>query len=273
MRSNAVLVALSFAGIGLAPAPVEPPRSAPSVEPRAARPPFFTSVRRAPVKVGALGGVFTPPYGEGAIDYEVEIENPQTTAVEGTLVVERLGDATPVVVARVPASAAPGAKTKVGFEDALGLRDGCGPTRDRLRLEGATTAPRVVRITPSCVFAGETKLDGESRRRGKVHVTSAVLASSLACGAPLVVRATLKNESRASATGTLKMDGFSSDVARAFTVRAGGEQVVELTVPAFQGQNGAHGLTLEVAGEASQPSAWSLRTKRECALDVAFDTN
>ncbi len=273
MRSNAVLVALSFAGIGLAPAPVEPPRSAPSVEPRAARPPFFTSVRRAPVKVGALGGVFTPPYAEGAIAYEVEIENPQTTAVEGTLVVERMGEGTPVVVARTPVSMAAGAKTKVDFEDGLGLRDGCGPTRDRLRLEGAATAPRVVRITPSCAFSGETRLDGEPRRRGKVNVTSAVLASPLACGAPLLVRATIKNDGRTGATGALKMDGFASEVARSFTVRSGAEQIVELTVPAFQGQSGVHGLTVEITGEASQPSAWSLRTKRECTLDVAFDSN
>jgi hypothetical protein len=273
MRSHAALFALSFAGIGLAPAPVEPPRSAPSVEPRAVRPPFFTSVRRAPVKVGALGGVFTPPYSDGAIDYEVELENPQATAVEGILVVERLGDGAPVVVSRTPVVAAPGGKTKVAFEDGLGLRDGCGPTRDRLRLEDVPTAPRVVRVTPSCTFAGETKADTEPKRRGKVLVTSAVLASSLACGAPLVVRATIKNEGRERAAGTLKMDGFATEVLRAFTVRGGAEQVVELTLPAFQGGTGVHALTLDVTGEGSQPSAWSLRTKRECTLDVAFDAN
>ncbi len=302
MRRNVLLLTLSLAvgllgirGAGLAsaanagprdpapsptPAPVDPPKPAPSVEPRAVRPAYLAAVRRAPVKVGALGGGFSPPYGEGPIDFEVDVENPQPVALDGTLVVEREGTGAPL--ARVKVEAAAGGKTKVSFTDPLGLKDGCGPTRDRLVLESTNaSSPRTMRVMPSCTFASETSeaQDRREARRGKLSVHGAALASSLACGAPLVVRAVVRNETKERVSGLLRLDGFGSgdrDVgAKAFTVRAGAETPVEITVPAFHGQVGPHALVLEAAAPRDEvpvyQSAWTLRVKRECSLDVRLE--
>lgn len=260
------------------PAPVEPPRGAPSVEPRAARPPVLAAVRRAPVKVGALGGVFAPPYSEGPFDLETEIENPSTTPLDATLVAERDGAG---VLARVPVEIASGGKAKVSFTDGLGLRDGCSATRDRVHLEGKGAlgvVAKTVRVTPSCSFTTEVA-DGNSgeaarrERRGKLSVTVATLATpQLACGAPLVVRAVVRNETKERVTGALGVDGFGAEGARPFALRAGAEAPVEITIPAFHGAIGAHALAFDVGADVPvYPPVWTLRVSRACSLDVGFD--
>lgn len=263
----------SAAPVPSTPAPVEPPsKHAPPVEPRAARPPFISAVRRAPVKVGATGGMFTPAYEAGPIDFEAEIENPEASALETALVVEREGGAR---VARVPVEVAPGGKAKVTFTDALGLESGCAPMKDRVRLENGTSS-RVVRVTPACSFTAELgEVDGARRetRRAKVSVVTATPISPAACGAPLVVRATLRNETKDRVTGALKLDGLGDGVTKQFTLRGGAEATVDVAVASYQGQIGAHGLVIDVPGEPSREPTWGLRLQRACTLDVAFETN
>lgn len=271
LAATSLLGALAVAAPTPAPAPVEPPpRGAPSVEPRAARPAFIAAVRRAKVLVGATGGVFTPLYSEGPIELEADVENPQPVALETMLVVERTaGDSAPVTVARVPVEAPAGGKAKVAFADGLGLVSGCAPTRDRVRLEGGTSS-RAVRLTPSCTFTAETaevEVRREGTRRPRVAVAAAAVVGAPSCGAPLVVRVTLRSEAKERTQGTLKLEGTGAE--KPFTLRAGAETTLELSA-AFHGQAGAHDLVVEVPGEP-RTAGWGVRVHRACTLDVGFD--
>lgn len=271
---SAVLAATSLLGAAAlaapTPAPVEPPpRGAPFVEPRATRPAFIAAVRRAKVLVGATGGVFTPPYTAGPIELEADVENPPSVALETSLVVERAaGDGAPVTVTRVPVEAAPGGKVRVAFADGLGLVSGCAPTRDRVRLESGASS-RVVRITPSCTFTADaSELEGRRDGTRRARVTSATVVGVPSCGAPLALRVTLRSETKERTTGTLKLEGTGAE--KSFTLRAGGEATIELTLASFQGHAGAHDLVVEVPGEP-RTTPWAVRVQRACTLDVGFD--
>src|SRR5687767_3236791 len=125
----ALLAAPALAAAPDTPEPVDPPaKKTPPPEPKKELPPYIASARRS---LG-MAGVANAPYTDGALGYDAEIVNPTTSALETTLVVERLDGAASASVARVPVKVAATDRVFVSFTDSVGLKDGCTATRLRL---------------------------------------------------------------------------------------------------------------------------------------------
>lgn len=260
------------------PLPVEPPKGAPTLEPRLQPPPYIAAARRAPAK-GLPGTSAGATYREGPIDYELEIVNPTTSELETNLIVERLDVPAPLPrIATVPVKVPAGGHDWVAFADPQGLKDGCTPTRHRVQLESGTST-RTLETRPTCSFAADARdplasLSPERRaeaRRGRLSYHSAALASPLACGAPFVVRAVARNDaSTAAQDARLRLDGPNTDATTSFELGAGKERALTVTIPSFLGVPGPYALRVDASVPVYQPG-FGVRVTRSCRLDVALE--
>jgi hypothetical protein len=278
MRASGLLVAISFfapaafAAAPDTPEPVDPPaKKTPPPEPKKELPPYIASARRS---LGMAG--VSHAYADGPLTYDVEIVNPTTTALETTLVVERLDGAANATVARVPVKVGATDRASVSFIDSAGLKDGCNATRLRLALENGTST-RTLKTTPSCTFATETSPGDASSaaRRGRLHYHSASLATpSPTCGAPFTVKATVRNEAAASVDNAkLRLDGPNVDGSTSFDLAAGGkEKVLTVSIASWSGIPGSYALKIDTP--ATVPvfqGTWSARATRSCRLEIELE--
>jgi hypothetical protein len=262
------------------PEPVKP-KPVPTIEPRLERPPYIESARRTPLK-GLASQVTAIAYGEGPLSFDVEIVNPPSTALETSLVVERLEGGPAEEIARVPVEVPAGGRAFATFADPRGLKDGCASNRLRVSLQTGTSS-RTLKMTPSCAFASDPVDPGaqlpEARRveqqSGRLSYHAPRLASSsLACGEPITVRATARNGASTTATGArLRIEGPSVDgVSDRFDLGPGKERVVTATLPSFGGVPGSYVLRIDPAGSVPvhQPG-WNVKVTRSCRVDVDLE--
>ncbi len=269
------LVLLAPAMIAATPAtpePVEPPvKKTPPPEPKKELPPYIASARRS-LGIAGLGNA---PYVDGALAYDVEVVNPTPTALETTLVVERLDGSSPAI-ARVLVKVPPNDRASVTFSDPSGLKDGCSATRLRLSLEnGAST--RTLKTTPACTFTTET-IPGETpaaARRGRLHYHSAALVTtSPTCGGAFSVRATVKNDAGASVENAkLRLDGPNVDASTSFDLAAGAkDKVLTVSIPSFAGVPGAYALKIDTPATVPvHQGTWSAKVARSCKLEIDLE--
>jgi hypothetical protein len=271
--------ALAFAGAHASASPAAPgtqpvqPKLPSRPDPKLEPPARIASVKRTPPHGLAVTDL---PYTEGPLGFDVEISN-GGSALSTTLVVEKV-DPAPVVVAKVPIAVVPGERAVVSLVDEGGLKKSCEPTEYRLKLDSGGGWRRLV-VNPTCSFGTETidpavsAPDTKRPHASKLAYHSVSFApSTLVCGAPMEIRATVKNDTSTPALGArLVVEAPHDSGASVPFDLAAGKDTRQSVALQFSGLSGDYALRLELPGTAVVQTGWRVNVMRSCALALRLD--
>lgn len=258
MRRIAVSLVVVALGSVVASASAEPPKMAPPVLKHPIPAPTVTARKIVlPPHVASAKKAGPAAYTNDApLSFEVEVVNGAATPVDTHLVVTQLYPTTTSTpkeggqVARVPVKIPANGRTKVTYQAAQGLVDGCNPNYHRLAVEGGVST--ILKITPKCVFGVTTpnpeqgmapdRIVGARENKVSYH-TPRLVQRRLQCGAALLMDATVQNKTGATVSGAnLRIVGPKGEVPGfepiKYTLKAGETRKVETPSARFEGQPG-----------------------------------
>lgn len=276
-----------------APAPVRPvpgpvlPVLGPGVTITSVRipgvPPPGILSNNIPNPLGQGGG---PPewprvYVDGELPYDIELRNHRDEAVSSNLQIKALVGATWQDLPKVPFQLGPKQKGTVRIVAPNGLLGGsCAPTFHRVAVEGGPW--RQIRTTPTCKFKTAT-VDPTApvppdtkaaQRKGRLFYFSPNLVAAPVCGVPMMLSASVKNQSSSNAEGarlTVVGPEQRENKGPAFNLAAGATTPSPVdALGLFVGEQGNYTLRVD-ANVPTYQTGWYVKVTRECGVSAALE--